>query len=244
MATTQDVLNKSYEMPYLVKVQNADFTPEGIPFAQMFQNIKSGVYDDLTEAQRNNLNFASVEGEPITVKDPRATVYKRHWLKGYTPVDDFKKSSEDLMTQTFSKRAVPVIEYPKDERGYIIRDVEPKINIYEWNAPNQVIPGRSQEDVSHKMSSLKSDLNIGFAQDLASSYFPSVAPNISLAKDTPLLISPEGRLFDSNTRYWLARKYGQEPNISQVLPLEKYARDYGNQRQVLELRTECDIRFN
>lgn len=224
---TREVANKAYEMPYLVEV-NADLTPEGIPFTQMFQNIKSGMYDDLTEAQRNKLNFAPVEGEFITAKDPRVKIYKRHWLKGYAPVDDFKKSAEDLMTQTFSKRAVPVVEYPKNEAGYVIRDVEPKINVYEWNAPNQVIPGRSQEDVSHKMSSLKKDLDIGFVGDIASTYFPSLAPRISLAKDTPLLVSPEGRLWDSNTRYWLARSYGQEPSINQVLPLERYAKEYGD----------------
>jgi hypothetical protein len=224
---TRETANKAYEMPYLAEV-NADLTPEGIPFNQMFQNIKSGVYDNLTEAERSKLNFAPIEGEFITAKDPRVKIYKKHWLKGYTPVNDFQKSAEDLMTQTFSKRAVPIREYPKDEAGYVIKNLEPKINVYEWNAPNKVIPGRSEEDVSHKISNLKKDLDIGFVGNVASTFFPSLAPQISLAKDHSMLVSPEGRLWDSNTRYWLARKYGQEPNINQVLPLEKYARDYGN----------------
>ena len=84
-------------------------------------------------------------------------------------------------------------------------------DVYEINVPQEAIPGRSYADVQHKIKNLRKDLNINPVENFIKKKFKTNA-KISLDKDAGMVIDPEtGKLFDSNTRYWLNREYGIFP---------------------------------
>jgi hypothetical protein len=103
-------------------------------------------------------------------------------------------------------------------------------NMYETrlvDVPEQIIPGRSYGDIVHKMKNLRKDLNISLPEHYLKKWFG--ARPISLERDKGLIISPEGRIWDSNTRYWLNREYGNTPDpLSLIGPnATQYARSFG-----------------
>jgi len=103
-------------------------------------------------------------------------------------------------------------------------------DVYSVDVPDRIVPGRSFEDVSHKMKNLRKDLGISRVEDFLYKRFPKLSHEIPLDKGTGMLIDPEtGRLFDSNTRYWLNRQYGHTPSVESLFrPRESYiAQNYG-----------------
>jgi hypothetical protein len=103
-------------------------------------------------------------------------------------------------------------------------------DVYSVDVPDRIVPGRSFEDVAHKMKNLRKDLGISPIEDFFYKRIPKLGPKIPLDKDAGMLIDPEtGRLFDSNTRYWLNRQYGHTPSVESLLePRESFiAKNYG-----------------
>jgi hypothetical protein len=89
---------------------------------------------------------------------------------------------------------------------------------YNANVADRLVPTRSFEDVAHKMGNLKDDLGITPLQDFFYKRIPKLAPEHSLEQGKGILFDPEtGKLFDSNTRYWLNRQYGHTPSINSLL---------------------------
>jgi len=89
---------------------------------------------------------------------------------------------------------------------------------YTANVADRLVPGRSFEDVSHKMSNLRKDLGISRAEDFLYKRVPKLGPKIPLDQGKGILFDAEtGQLFDSNTRYWLNRQYGHTPSINELL---------------------------
>jgi len=91
-------------------------------------------------------------------------------------------------------------------------------DMYNVSLPNQIVPGRPYQDVAPKMKSLRKDLGISYPEHLANKYIPGFAREIPLEQGKGIVIDPvSGRLFDSNTRYWLNREYGITPKIDPLL---------------------------
>ena len=102
--------------------------------------------------------------------------------------------------------------------------------MYSVNLPDRLVPGRSFEDVSHKMGNLKKDLGINKVQDFLYKRFPKLSNEIPLDQGKGMLFDPEtGKLFDSNTRYWLNRQYGHTPSIEGLIGEREssIAKNYG-----------------
>ena len=75
------------------------------------------------------------------------------------------------------------------------------------------------------MKNLRKDLGIGPIEHFINKKF-GTAGGIGLEKDAGMVVNNEtGRLYDSNTRYWLNREYG----INSPAPVNKYqlAKDNG-----------------
>jgi hypothetical protein len=114
-----------------------------------------------------------------------------------------------------------------------IQSFNPQTKQYEIHTidlPDRIVPGREYADVKHKLPSLRKDLNISGIDHAMNKYIPGAAHPIGMARDSGIVIDPTtGQLFDSNTRYWLNREYGFEPNIGELLePMSsRIARDYG-----------------
>jgi hypothetical protein len=106
-----------------------------------------------------------------------------------------------------------------------------KTGMYETrtvDVPNEIIPGRSFEDVQHKIKNLTKDLNIGSIEHFFNKRgFRKYG--IPLERDKGLIINPEGRIWDSNTRYWLNRMYGKTPDPLELIEpnIYQYARSFG-----------------
>jgi hypothetical protein len=114
----------------------------------------------------------------------------------------------------FDKSYIPEQTF-KTKKTSIYNPETKSYDVYEIDVPQEVIPGRSYEDVKHKMKSLRKDLGIGPVEHLMSKTFGSKTNAPSIAKDSGIWIDPQtGKLFDSNTRYWLNREYGNIPKPS------------------------------
>ena len=103
-------------------------------------------------------------------------------------------------------------------------------DMYNVSLPNQIVPGRPYQDVAPKMKSLRKDLGISYPEHLANKYIPGFAREIPLEQGKGIVIDPvSGRLFDSNTRYWLNREYGITPKIDPLLSerASSIAKNYG-----------------
>lgn len=101
-----------------------------------------------------------------------------------------------------------------------------KYDLYEMELADRFFPTREYADVSHKMSNLKKDLNIDLLDDFLNKLKlnNSDSRGINLEKDRGLFFDPKtGALYDSNTRYWLSRQYGNTPDIDGYLD---YRGDY------------------
>lgn len=97
--------------------------------------------------------------------------------------------------------------------------------LVEIDVPQEVIPGRSYDDVKHKLKNLRSDLNISPTEHYLSRIFGR-SP-IGMSRDRIIADPRDGRLFDSNTRYWLNRLYGNTPSGPEVVSENLLAKDYG-----------------
>ncbi len=106
-----------------------------------------------------------------------------------------------------------------------------KTGMYETRVvdiPNEIIPGRSFADVQHKMKNLRNDLNIGSIENFFNKRgFRKYG--IPLERDKGLIINSDGRIWDSNTRYWLNRMYGKTPDPLELIEpnIYQYARSFG-----------------
>ena len=131
----------------------------------------------------------------------------------------FLKDPTFIPQQTFKKEFANI--YNPKTKSY---------NVYEINVPQEAIPGRSYADVQHKMKNLRKDLNINPLEHFINKKF-GTAGSIGLEKDAGMVIDSEtGRLFDSNTRYWLNREYGILPKA----PINKYELAKNNGKLVEE----------
>ncbi len=97
--------------------------------------------------------------------------------------------------------------------------------LVEIDVPQEVIPGRSYDDVKHKLKNLRSDLNISPTEHYLSRIFGR-SP-IGMSRDRIIADPTDARLFDSNTRYWLNRSYGNTPSGPEVISEHLLAKDYG-----------------
>lgn len=97
--------------------------------------------------------------------------------------------------------------------------------LVEIDVPQEVIPGRSYHDVKHKLKNLRSDLNITPTEHYLSRIFGRRP--IGLSRDRIIADPKDARLFDSNTRYWLNRLYGNTPRGPEVINEHLLAKDYG-----------------
>ena len=173
-------------------------------------------------------NGGDVSSEFIDVEldDDEIDYYKRG---GYV-VEELPKASKGKPIKV-SKYKAPTLEevklvpakiqsYNEAQKEYVLQDVM---------LPDRIVPGRDYADVQHKMANLRKDLDISRIGHLFNKAFPAQAPRIALEK-SGLIISPRtGRLFDSNTRYWLNREYGYIPHPASLFN-ERYksiARELG-----------------
>ena len=120
------------------------------------------------------------------------------------------------------------------EQKYVNKVVEvwnPETKMYESftvDVPQEIVPGRSYADVQHKMKNLRKDLGIGPVEHFWNKTFGAKRSPATLVKDSGMVIDPEtGRLFDSNTRYWLNREYGITPKASELVNENYLAKNYG-----------------
>ena len=119
---------------------------------------------------------------------------------------------------------IPEQSYKK--KLYDLRDKETgTYKLVEIDVPQEVIPGRSYDDVKHKLKNLRSDLNISPTEHYLSRIFGR-SP-IGMSRDRIIADPRDGRLFDSNTRYWLNRLYGNTPSGPEVVSENLLAKDYG-----------------
>ena len=86
---------------------------------------------------------------------------------------------------------------------------------YRVNLPDRIVPGRTKEDVIPKMKNLRKDLGIDYLTHNWRKRFGG-SP-ISLTKDGGIVYDGKtGRLYDSNTRYWLNIEYGNIPKVDEL----------------------------
>jgi hypothetical protein len=88
-------------------------------------------------------------------------------------------------------------------------------DMYRVNLPDRIVPGRTKEDVAFKMKNLRKDLGIDY---LTHNWRKRMGGNpISLTKDSGIVYDGKtGRLYDSNTRYWLNIEYGNIPKADEL----------------------------
>ena len=86
---------------------------------------------------------------------------------------------------------------------------------YRVNLPDRIVPGRTKEDVIPKMKNLRKDLGIDYLTHNWRKRFGGTP--ISLTKDGGIVYDGKtGRLYDSNTRYWLNIEYGNIPKADEL----------------------------
>jgi len=117
-------------------------------------------------------------------------------------------------------------------RQATIQSFNPKTKMYETrlvDIPEQIIPGRSFEDVQHKIPSLLKDLKIGPVEHWFRKNFKGIGKSIPTNNDQGLVIDPTGKIWDKNTRYWLNRLYGHTPDpLELIKPYQgQYSRNFG-----------------
>jgi len=117
-------------------------------------------------------------------------------------------------------------------RQATIEAFNPKTKMYETrlvDIPEQIIPGRSFEDVQHKIPSLLKDLNIGRTEHWLRKNVKGFGKPIPMNNDQGLVIDQAGKIWDKNTRYWLNRQYGHTPNpLDLIKPYQsQYSRSFG-----------------
>ena len=138
-------------------------------------------------------------------------------LKGSKFLKNVKPGANtfDIPEQSFKKELYNA--YNPETKSY---------DVYEIDVPQEIIPGRSYADVQHKMKNLRKDLGIGPVEHLMNKTFGRKP--VGLAKDSGIVVDPEtGQLFDSNTRYWLNREYGNLPKAEEVINKQYLAKNYG-----------------
>jgi len=153
----------------------------------------------------------------------------KKYVDGGYIVEDLPKAAYGREKKTYVAPKIHEVQFKPAE----IQTFNPSLKQYQIHKvelPDRIVPGREYEDVKHKMASLRKDLGISTLDHMINKYVPGAAHPISLIKDSGIVIDPSsGRLFDSNTRYWLNREYGFTPDINQFFEQmpNTLARDYG-----------------
>jgi len=151
------------------------------------------------------------------------------YVDGGYIVEELPKASRGREKKTYVAPKLNEVQFKPVE----IQTYNPKLKEYQIHMaelPDRIVPGREYADVKHKMGNLRKDLGISGFDHLINKYIPGAAHPISLVKDSGIVIDPAtGKLFDSNTRYWLNREYGFEPSIDQFFEQmsDTLAKDYG-----------------
>lgn len=151
------------------------------------------------------------------------------YVDGGYIVEDLPKAAYGREKKTYVAPKIHEVQFKPAE----IQTFNPSLKEYQIHKvelPDRIVPGREYEDVKHKMASLRKDLGISTLDHMINKYVPGAAHPISLIKDSGIVIDPSsGKLFDSNTRYWLNREYGFTPDINQFFEQmpNTLARDYG-----------------
>jgi hypothetical protein len=197
-----------------------------------FQGASS--LQDLKAQKEYNKAYDEYEAKQKFAKAMAAT----YGLKKYggEPVPSLTKARFGRISKSGSKESntfkAPTLK-DVQFRPAEIQSFNPQTKQYEIHTidlPDRIVPGREYADVKHKLPSLRKDLNISGIDHAMNKYIPGAAHPIGMARDSGIVIDPTtGQLFDSNTRYWLNREYGFEPNIGELLePMSsRIARDYG-----------------
>jgi hypothetical protein len=158
-----------------------------------------------------------------------------YYRKGGYIVEELPKASKGKPVKE-SKYKAPTLEEVKFVPAKIqsYNEAQKEYTLQDVMLPDRIVPGRDYADVQHKMANLRKDLDISRIGHLFNKAFPAQAPRIGLEK-SGLIISPRtGRLFDSNTRYWLNREYGYTPHPASLFN-ERYtsiARELGETAEV------------
>lgn len=136
---------------------------------------------------------------------------------------DFNLGLQNFKNTLFPSYTAPTSSDVKFRPTEITR-VNPKTGlneIYRANLPDRIVPGRSYEDVKHKMSNLYRDLGYNSILGPKASFnldrvLPGSNNEISLVRDSGITYNPQsGSLFDSNSRYWANRRLGITPSPDQ-----------------------------
>jgi len=192
--TTQDVLQGTGN---LLAYGSHKLNESTLLPGQTMSEFKSPFGDAGTNARA--LNFVGNVADALPLLEFANLPGVRRFIKPSAPTD---LGEAIIQNKTFS-RYNPVTK--ADE-------------FYNANVADRLVPTRSFEDVAHKMKNLKDDLKITPFQDFFYKRIPKLAPETSLEQGKGILFDPEtGKLFDSNTRYWLNRQYGHTPSIESLL---------------------------
>ena len=136
---------------------------------------------------------------------------------------DFNLGYQNFKNTLFPKYTAPTSADVKFRPSEITR-LNPKTGLkemYRANLPDRIVPGRSYEDVKHKMSNLYRDLGYNSILGPKTSFnleklLPGPNREIGLVKDSGITYNPKsGGLFDSNTRYWANKQMGITPSPNQ-----------------------------
>jgi hypothetical protein len=175
--------------------------------------VKSwGAFVETNGVKPGEKTWQALEREGLAVKNDKGV---------YEMVPVKQTSTEAGKVEQASARPAQYTDYNRKDDMY---------DVYNVNLATEIKPGRTLEDVQHKMKNLRKDLGIGPVEHLMNKYIPGFARPIPLDQGKGLMFDPTtGKLFDSNTRYWLNKEYGFNPQIDELLGgREKWAaKTYG-----------------
>ncbi len=178
---------------------------------QMWNNLQLGKTKDGLD-----IDFRTYFDE-ITFKD----TFKQKLKEKYdVKINNYKNKGNEIdepqntVTKDFKP---PKLEDVKFKPALIeVYNTKTKMyDMYRVNLPDRLVPGRTKEDVAFKMKNLRKDLGIDY---LTHNWRKRMGGNpISLTKDSGIVYDGKtGRLYDSNTRYWLNIEYGNIPKADEL----------------------------
>lgn len=188
------------------------------------KRVKSwGAFVENNGVKPGEKTWQALEREGLAVKNDKGV---------YEMVPAKQTSTEAGKVEQTATRPAQYTAYNPGDKMY---------DVYDVNLATEIKPGRPLEDVQHKIKNLRKDLGIGPVEHLMNKYIPGYARPIPLDQGKGMLFDPtSGKLFDSNTRYWLNKEYGFDPQIGELLGGREgwAAKNYGTHKYSTSQGTE------